>query len=159
MAAGDIDWVVVKDDAQRPIGALGFIGKNVAVITAFHDDRDGNMDGRVSWGEAVVAFMSPIRLDGSAVTAVAMAARNDLDILERDSSFRQEGARMFVAFASGLIKDGLYTIYFSRAVSAAGASIAARTVDGLVKQFVVRKGFDAAVKNAYNRAMKAGTAY
>jgi hypothetical protein len=159
MAEQTIDWVPVTGNTGVRIGALGFIGNDVAVVAAFFDDRDGNQDGRVSWGEAVVAFMSPIKLDGRAVTEVAMAARTDPGIILRDATFAQEAARMFVAFAGNLIKDGLYTVYFSRAVKAAGAGIATRMAEGLVKQFVIRKGFETAVKKAYDAAMKQGAAY
>jgi hypothetical protein len=159
MATPTIEWVPVSGNAGRRIGAIGFIGNDVAIVAAYYDDRDGDQNGTVSWGEAVVAFMSPIKLDGRAVTEVAMAARADPDIVLRDATFAQEAARMFVAFAGGLIKDGIYTVYFSRAVKAAGAGIAARVADGMVKQFVVRKGFEAAVKKAYDAAMKQGAAY
>jgi hypothetical protein len=159
MASGDIEWVPVNGRGGRRIGALGFIGDSVAVISAFYDDRDGDQDGRVSWGEAVVSFMSPIKLNGRSITEVAMAARGDPDIMLRDPSFSQEAARLFVAFASNLIKDGLYTVYFSRAVKSAGAGIATSVADGMVKQFVVRKGFEATVKKAYDKAMKKGNAY
>jgi hypothetical protein len=159
MAGDGIEWVPVTGNTGRRIGALGFMGDSVAVIAAFYDDRDGDQNGRVSWGEAIVSFMSPIKLNGRSVTEVAMAARSDPDIIVRDPSFAQEAARLFVAFASNLIKDGLYTIYFSRGVKAAGAGIAGSVADGLVKQFVVRKGFEAAVKKSYDKAMKQGVAY
>lgn len=159
MAAQTIDWVPVTGNTGVRIGAVGFIGNDVAVVAAYFDVRDGDQDGRVSWGEAVVAFMSPIKVDGRAVTEVAMAARTNPDIILRDATFAQEAARMFVAFAGNLIKDGLYTVYFSRAVKAAGAGVAARVADGMVKQFVIRKGFEAAVKKTYDAAMKQGVAF
>jgi hypothetical protein len=52
-----IDWVIITGATNKKIGALGFIGDKVAVVTAFYDDRDANQDGTVSWGEAIVAFM------------------------------------------------------------------------------------------------------
>jgi hypothetical protein len=158
MAAAGIEWVPVTGNTGRRIGALGFIGDKVAVIAAYYDDRDGDQSGTVTWGEAVVAFLSPLKLDGRAVIEVAMAARTDPDIMLRDPSFGQEAARLFVGFAGNLIKDGLYTVYFSRVIAAAGAGIAERVAEGVVKQFVIRKGFEAAVKNTYNAAMKQGAA-
>ena len=156
MATQNIDWYIVTGLGNKKIGALGFINDNVAVITAFYDDRDGNEDGSVSWGEAVVAFLSPISLRGRAVTEVAMAARNDIDVVGRDPSFYQESARMFVNFASNLIKDGIYTVYFSRSISAVAGQIAGAVTGNVIKQFVIRKGFEGAVKQMYDNAMKSG---
>jgi hypothetical protein len=84
------------------------------------------------------------------VTEVAMAARLDMRVLERDASFAHMAASMFTNFASGLIADGVYAVYFSRGVSAVARPIAGRLASGMVKQFVVRKGMESAVKAAYD---------
>jgi hypothetical protein len=153
-----IDWYVVTGSDGKKIGALGFIGDKVAIIAAFYDDRDGDEDGNVSWGEAVVAFLSPLSLKGRAVTEVAMAARNDIDVISKDPSFYQESARMFIGFAGNLIKDGIYTVYFSQAVSALAGQVAGAVTSSIIKQFVIRKGFEAAVRKVYDAAMKNGSA-
>jgi hypothetical protein len=88
-----------------------------------------------------------------------MAARNEEAVTGRDPSFYQESARMFVGFASHMIVDGLYAVYFSRAVGSLGTGIAGAVTDNVVKQFIIRKGFEAAVKESYNSAMKGGSAY
>ena len=157
MSTQKIDWYIVTGLANKKIGALGFIDNKVAIVAAFYDDRDGNEDGKVSWGEAIVAFLSPLGVKGREVTEVAMAARNDINVYERDPSFYQELARMFVNFASNLIKDGIYTVYFSQAVGAVAGQIAGAVTSNLVKQFVIRKGFEAAVKRIYNNAIKNGS--
>jgi hypothetical protein len=149
-----IDWIVIKDNSNREIGAIGFIGSRAAIVAAFYDDRDANKDGRVSWGEAIVSFISPISLKNRAVTEVAMAARLEMSVLERDASFHQEAARIYVNFASGLIADGVYAAYFSRGVSAVAKPIAGRVASGMIKQFVIRKGMEKAVKQAYDHVVK-----
>jgi hypothetical protein len=149
----DMDWIIVRDFRNREIGALGIIGNKVAVICAFYDDRDADKDGAVGWGEAFAATFSPIGVKNMAVTEVAMAARTDADVLMRDPSFANEAVQMWLKFASGLIVDGVYAVYFSRAVSGIATPIAGRLVDGTVKQFVVRKGMEAAVKQAYKKTM------
>lgn len=150
----EIEWIIIEGLGNREIGAVGIVGGKVAVVTAFYDDLDGNMDGKVSWGEWLVAKLSPLSLENKAVVEVAMAARNDLRVIERDQSFYEEAARMFLAFATGLVADGLYAAYFSRGVQTIVKPIAGRITGDLVKQFVIRKGMEKAIKATYDRTMK-----
>lgn len=150
----EMDWIVIKGVGNREIGALGFINNRVAVVAAFYDDRDGNKDGKVSWGEWIAAKISPISIKGSAVVEVAMAARFDMEVLERDGSFNREAGKMFLNFATGLVADGVFAVYFSRGVAGIAKPIAGRLTSNIVKQFVIRKGMEKAVKELYNRAVK-----
>jgi hypothetical protein len=160
MATDQLDWVIIKGGLDnKPIGALGFYNDKVAVITAFYDDRDANEDGKVSFGERSVSFILPFGIDGREVTTVAMAARNDPDIISRDQSFYTEAAHMFVASARNLTFDGIYAVYFSRAIGQLSSIIAAGVVDGLVKQFVIRKGMESVVKRLYDSAVKPKTPF
>jgi hypothetical protein len=144
----DIDWVVVRK-FQKEIGAVGFINNNVAVIVAFYDDRDGNKDGNVSVGEWLASKLSPISIEGKAVTEVAMAARHDMDILQRDMSFYSMANKLFINFAQGLVADAVYKVYFSRGVSKISKAIAGRASSNLVTQYVIKKGMESSVKSAY----------
>lgn len=144
----DIEWVIV-DRFSRPIGALGFIDNKVAIIASFHDDRDGNRDGRVSLGENVVSRLSPIGMKGKAVAEVAMQARGDPSVAERDPEFRQVSAQIFVNFAANMVADGIYAAYFARGVRGASGAVAKGITDSTIKQFVIRKGMETAVKRAY----------
>ncbi|MCP4935870.1 MAG: hypothetical protein GY927_17090, partial [bacterium] len=105
--------------------------------------------------EWVASKISPIGLGGIGVTRVAMAGRLQMNILTRDSSFNNMATNLFANFAKGLVADGIYTVYFSRGVSGVAKSIAGRAANGLVKQFVIKKGMEKAVKEAY----KAGAGY
>ncbi len=154
MVAGAIEWVIIRDVANREIGAIGFLDGTAVVIAAFYDDRDGNKDGRVSWGEAIAAKLSPVSLKGSAVTEVAMAARLDPDVLARDSGFATEAMRMYLHFAAGLVADGIYAAYFSRGVRAVATPIAGRLASDTVRQFVIRKGMEKAVKSLYDGTVR-----
>lgn len=150
-----IEWIVVKGMKDREIGAVGFIGNKAAIVVSFYDDADGNMDGEVSWGEYIASKISPIGIGGIAVTRVAMAGRYQMDILTRDASFNQMAMNLYMKFAKGLVADGIYTVYFSRGVSSVAKGIAGRAATGMVKQFVIKKGMEKAVKEAY----KAGAGY
>lgn len=108
------DWVLVRGHGNRDIGAIGFIGNDAVAIAAFYDDRDGNHDGKVSMTERVVSAISPLGLDGRAVTQVAMQARVDADIVMRNSSIGQMASRIFVDFAGNLIRDDLDGLFPSR---------------------------------------------
>ncbi|HHC74070.1 MAG TPA: hypothetical protein ENK78_03225 [Thiothrix sp.] len=142
-----IDWVIVKK-FKKEIGAVGFINNNVAVIVAFYDDRDGNKDGNVSVGEWLATKFS--RIEGKAITEVAMAARYDMDILQRDMSFHSMANKLFIKFAQGLVADAIYTVYFSKSISKIAGAIAGRASNHLVKQYVIKKGMESSVKNIYN---------
>lgn len=148
-----MDWVLIKKWSDKPIGAVGFLNNEAVAVVAFFDDRDGNKDGKVSFGERVAAFLSPIKVEGSAVTEVAMQARVEMEVLSRDPGFGQMAANMFMNFARGLMLDGIYAVYFSRGVSMVGGGIAKQVTSGMVKEFVVKKGFETAVKEAFKAAV------
>ncbi|BDG72779.1 hypothetical protein [Roseomonas fluvialis] len=148
-----IEWVTVPGIDGRAIGAIGFIGDDAAIVTAFFDDRDGNKDGEVSWGEWAVSKISPISVEGKAVTEVAMAARYMPEIVMRDASFAQEAAQMYVEFAKGLVVDGIYAAYFSRGVSAAAGATARAVGGGMVREFFIREGMKKAVREIYDASV------
>lgn len=144
-----MDWVLITKFGNNPIGAIGFVGDDAVAIAAFYDDRDGNQDGKVSLLERFAAKISFARLDGLSVTEVAMQARVDPDVLERDPSFAQVATQIYLNFARGLVLDGIYTAYFARGVSMTGKGIAQLVTSSTVKGFVVRKGFESVVKDAF----------
>jgi hypothetical protein len=150
----EIEWIVIEGLGDRQIGAVGILEGQVAVVVSFYEDYDGNQDGKVSWGEWIAAKLSPIGIENKAVVEVAMAARYDLRVLEKDPGFQQEAARMFLEFARGLVADGIYAAYFSRGVSSIAKPIAGRITSNVVKQFVIRKGMEKAVKAVYDDAMR-----
>lgn len=149
--SGKIEWVAVKKWKPEPIGAVGFIGSDLVAIVAFYDDADGNQDGKVSFGEWV-ASKALFDLEGKNVTEVAMQARVEPDIVLRDQSIDTIAKNMFVNFASGLAVQGVYKVYFSRGVGMVGSAVAKRITTDMVKQIVIRKGFEAAVKKAFMSA-------
>ena len=152
MPAAKIDWILIKKYGPEPIGAVGFIGNDAAVVIGFYDDRDGNKDGEVSAGEWIAAKLSPISYEGSAVVEVAKQAVHNPLVTERDPTFRSMANTLFMSFARGMIIDGIYASYFKRGVSMAGGGIAKRVTDGMVKEFVVKKGFETAVKEVFMTA-------
>jgi hypothetical protein len=145
----EIEWVSITKWGPDPIGAIGFIGNDAVAVIAFYDDKDGNQDGKVSWGERIASFLSPISVEGGNVVEVAMQARVEMDIIMRDASFSQVASQMFLKFASGLLMEGIYAVYFSRGVKMVGKGVAKVITNGMVKELVVRKGFETAVKKAF----------
>lgn len=143
-----IEWVAVKKFKPEPIGAIGFIGNDAVAIIAFYEDADANKDGKVQFSEWVGSKIL-FNLKGMNVTEVAMQARVEPNIILRDGSFPQAAAKLFLNFASGLIAQGVYQVYFARGVSMAGTALATRITSNMVKQFVIRKGFEAAVKKSF----------
>lgn len=148
-----VDWVLITKFRPDPIGAIGFIDNKAVAVIAFYDDRDGNKDGKISSGEWLASKLSPISIEDSAVTEVAMQARVEPDVILRDSSFPQKAANMFLNFARGLVIDGVYAAYFARGVKMAGGGVARHVTSGMVKEMVVQKGFEKAVREAFDLAM------
>ena len=149
-----MDWIVVRKFRDQPIGAVGFVGSRAAVIAAFYDDADGDDDGSVSLVERAVYTISPVNLRGRQVVAVAMAARLDTEILSRDAGFGAEAMQLYLNFARGLISDGLYAVYFARGIKGVSGQLAERVSSDLIKQFVIRKGMEKAVKAAYDGTVR-----
>lgn len=152
MPKDQIEWIPIKKFKPEPIGAIGFLDGKAAIVVSFFDDRDGNKDGEVSWGEWAASKLWDV--EGSATTEVAMQARVNMDVLERDVSFGQVAMKMFLNFAGGQIRQGVYTVYFSRGVKMAGGALAKSITSGMVKELVVRKGFEAAAKKAFEAAVE-----
>ena len=147
-----VEWIAVRKFKPYPIGAIGFIGNNAVAIASFFDDADGNQDGKISAGEWI-ASKALFNLKGKNIAEVAMQAAVDPDILMRDASIRQISNKLFLSFASGLVMQGVYTAYFARGVGMAGSGVAKMITNSMVKQLVIRKGFEAAVKKAFTAAV------
>lgn len=152
--AQQFDWIVVKDYSGKDIGMVGFLGNDAVAIAAFYDGRDANKDGKVSWAEWGVAKVSPINLSGTAVAEVAMAGRADMRIYERDPSYQQMSANIYTSFAAGLVMDGVWAVYFKPGVSAIASGAAKRITSSMIKQMVIRKGFEKAAKTAFDRGVR-----
>lgn len=150
--ANGFDWVVVDDRNGKAIGMVGFVGNDVVAIAAFYDDRDADKNGEVSLGERVVSAISPIGLKGKAVAEVAMQGRNNLDIEGRDPSYRQLSASVFTQFGASMATDALWAAYFKRGVGALGRGIAQQIGGNMVKQLMIRKGFEKVARGAFDAA-------
>ena len=146
------DWVIVQDRTGRDIGAVGFIGNDAVAIASFFDSRDADKDGRVNMTERVVSAVSPFSLDGSAIAEVAMQGRHNPLITERDPSFFRMSANIFAGFAANMAADAVWSVYFKRGVRTAGAGAARVITDNMVKQVVIRKGFERAAREAFEKA-------
>lgn len=156
-----LDWVEVEDGLTRKkIGAVGFIGNEAAVVTAYYDDRDWNNDGKISKSEFIgskLPIMSNLFFKtGRQLTSVYMQALGEPDITMRDSKFKRDAFKNFLDFSTGLIFEGIYLVYFSKGVSGTSSEVAKAVTESTVKQYVIRKGMEKAVKAAFDKATKYG---
>lgn len=149
-----IDWIVIDEYPGKPIGAVGFIGNEAAIIAAFYDAYDTDQDGKVSWTEWGISWIPGLNVDAYEITKVAMTARVNQKVLKRDGNFFQLANNIYLKFATGLISEGIYKAYLGRAVSDAGAKIAGVLAEDLVKQYLIKKGFGYAVKKALDAMTK-----
>lgn len=142
-----MDWKIVKNSwTQKPIGAVGFVGNEVALLASFYEDKDFNEDGNVDLSER---FLMMFSMRGRAAASVATHAYADPEILMRDPSFGQMRGRAVTNFAAGLVAEGVYKVYFSRGVASAAGAVANQITQNAVKSFRIKKGLEAAVKRAY----------
>lgn len=152
----ELDWVLIPGVGGQPIGAVGFVGDQAAVVVAFFDDIDGNKDGTVDWAEWLASKISPLHLNGSAVVEVAMAARLMAEVITRDGGFYQWAGETFTQFAGGLVIDAAYVAYFSLAVRALSGGVAGAIGGGLVREYVIRRGMEAAIHRCYDAGVRSG---
>ncbi len=146
-----IEWMIVKNSwTKKPIGAVGFVGDRLAVITAFFEDKDADQDGKVSLGERVFAFGS---MKGRAVAEVANHAYADPNILMRDASLYGLRGQLTVQFAAGLLAEGIYKAYFSMGIGKVAGALAGMITSNAVKSFVIKKGLEKAVEKAYRESL------
>lgn len=150
----DFDWIVVSDFTGKQIGMVGFLGNDAVAIATFYDARDANKDGKVSWGEWGAAKLSPIGLGNMAVAEVAMAGRSEMRITQRDPSYMQMSAQIYTSFAAGMVMDGIWTAYFRPGVKAVAGGVAKTVTNSMIKQMIIRKGFEAAAKSAFERTTR-----
>jgi hypothetical protein len=147
-----IDWVIVKDrDFRTPIGALGFIGDEIVVVTAFYADKDWNHDGKVDLKER---FLSIFGMKGKALFEVASRAYDDPDIAIRDPTIRQWQGRLLTTFAAGMIIEGVYKSYMAFGISQAASAVAAKITQNMIMAVVVKKGMEKAVELAFKESME-----
>ena len=146
------DWVTVQDRSGRDIGMVGFIAGDAVAIASLFDGRDADKDGRVSMVERVVWAVSPFSLDGAAIAEVAMQGRHNPLITDRDPSFFRMSANIFASFAGNMAVDAVWSVYFKRGVRAAGTGVATVISDNMVKQLVIRKGFERLAREGFDKA-------
>lgn len=143
------DWIVVQDYAGRDIGMIGFVGEDAVAIATFFDGRDANQDGKVSVAEWLVSTASFNTLKDRSVAAVAMAARHNSLVTSRDPSFDSYGKTVFTSFAAAMGMEAVWMAYFKPGVSALGRNVAQRITDSMIKQLVIRKGFEKVAREAF----------
>lgn len=159
-----IDWVTIGSAySSKNIGAIGFVDDTAVVAVSFFEDADWNQDGQINTAERLGSRMPLVKTlffrQGRAITEVLMAARGDMDVRLRDTTFNDVAVRGFTDFATSLVFDGLYVVYFSRSVKLGVSEVAKSVTDNVVKQYLVRKGMEKLVKRAYDGSLKSGTAF
>lgn len=146
-----IDWVLVNDSWNgKQLGAIGFINDKIAVVVAFHDDKDFNDDGKLTFFEKHLNIFSG---KGRAIAEVVSQAYANPEILERDPSIQQWRGRALVNFAGGMIVDGAYEVYFAQGVSAAAGAIAQSITKSSIKSYFIEKSLESLVKQSYDKSL------
>ena len=83
----------------------------------------------------------------SALRAVNLFAGSGTRLDKPDGGL--QAIAQFMKFATSLVMDGIYAVYFSRGVKLAGGAVAKQITQSMVKQMIIRKGFEKVAKEAY----------
>ena len=147
----NIEWMVVQDSwTGKKIGAVGFMGDEIATIVAFYEDKDADEDGKVSKKEKVFQFFS---MKGKSLTKVAAHAYANPDILMRDPSIAKWRGDLLTKFARGLWVEGVYKAWFAMGISAVAGGVASGITKSAIKSFVIKKTLEKTVEAAYKKRM------
>lgn len=146
-----IEWKIVHDSwTKKPIGAVGFIGDDIAVIAAFYADKDHDKDGKVGLKEHLSSFFS---LKNKAIAEVATHAYADPSIAIRDPSIYNLRGKLVSQFGAGMVGEAAFKIYLSTAIKVGVGRLAAELGAGAVKSFVIKNGLEKAVEAVYKRSV------
>jgi hypothetical protein len=148
-----IDWTVVNHTRERkPIGAVGFLNDGIVAMVAFYADNDWDHDGKIDLKER---FLLPMMtsMKGKAIAEVALHAYQDPDIAIRDPSISQWRGDLLGKWASNMVFDGVYKTYLAYGVSRATGAIAGQITQNSIKAYVIKKGMEKAVKEAYEKSV------
>lgn len=147
-----VEWVEVRDGTQA-IGAVGFIGNEAVIIASYFEGADANRDGHVSVSEWLVSKNPFFGLERYNLTLVAQTAKYQESILMRDANFVNWANQMYLNFASQLVRDGIYATYFRMPVARGAGALASMLTRSKVKEFLIKKGVEAAVEKAFKEAV------
>lgn len=147
-----VEWVEVRDGTQA-IGAVGFLGNEAVIIASYFEGNDFNRDGSVSVGEWLLAKASPVGLERNNINLVAQTAKYQDSVLMRDAGFANWANQMFLDFARQMVRDGIYSAYFRIPVARGAGALASALTRSKVKEFVIKKGVESAVEQAFKAAV------
>lgn len=148
----DLEWVPVSARG-KVIGAIGFVGDKIVVIYSHYANRDFNRDGKVSIGEWVTGFMSPIGVDNLAFVEVAQAARIEEAVYTR-GDIEAIANRMALTFFANAMVDGVFAAWLSYSLQQTGSALAPLLTHNIGRQFVFRKGMEAQVRKVWRTSMQ-----
>ena len=150
-----IEWKIIKDSfTKSEVGALCIVDGQAVAVASFIDDKDGNNNGEVTFGEKFGAFIWPISLKGRAAAYVATQAYADPSLLVAHPELYNLRGTLVARFGASMAMDAIYAVYFKRPVGAMGTGVAKKITADKVKAFAIRKGFEKTVKGAFEAATK-----
>jgi hypothetical protein len=140
-------WFPIKKAYDtKIIGAAAYQGDTLIVVTAFYGDKDMDDDGKLG----IYERLNPFGMQGRAMMACFTGLKSSPDLWMKDPNAVNQGwARSFVGLGTGLIADGIYIVYFNRAIGSMSGMAASGFTTNPVKSFVIKKGMEKVVKEAY----------
>jgi hypothetical protein len=68
-------------------------------------------------------------------------------------AFYSMAVNLWINFARGLVKDGMYAAWFGTSVNMGCGIVAKELATGLVKQWIIKKGMETVVKKALRKSL------
>lgn len=146
-----LQWFKIKEAyGSQIIGAAAFKENELVAVVSFFEDKDMDRDGKVGIAERLNLF----RMKGAGIAACFTGLKSDPALFMKDANAINQGwGSAFVGLGAGLVADGIYAAYFNRAVKGIAGVVASTFTTNPVKSFVIRKGMEKVVKDAYHSSL------
>lgn len=159
-----IEWMPVKNNDGKKIGAIGWMGDTPVVVVPLYDVADDNKDGSVSMTEKAMWAINPFTTSTSALEVVENARGGYLvtDIAnqtngnyspKRHSALRKLRAETWMSTGGSLIKEAIWKCSLQRGVGSLGGALGRQLSKSMLGQVAIKKGFSKAIKAAFDEML------
>jgi len=166
-----ITWMIVKNrDGTKEIGAVAFLGDDIAAVVSFYAEADFNKDGKVSLREKITG-MFPISIKGTASAEVVSRAREHAELMidnyspvsrpgalpgafSKAKKLRHLQGELLMKVGLNMALDGMFKAYLTAGLRRTGVAIGIHINAGMVKTILINTAIATATKEALDAAVK-----
>ena len=159
--SGTIDWMPVKNNWNKRIGAIGWIGDEPALVVPLYDVADEDKDGTVSNTELVMWKLNPFTTSTSALEVVENARGGYVSDLgsqvnanyrpARHSALKELRSQTWVSTGGSFIREAIWKCSLQRGVGSLGGALGGQLGKNMLTQTAIKKGTTSLVKAAFDQ--------